>query len=290
MTKATTKTKEAQPDLLGAPQQAPAPKPPAKSGHGPKKKAEASTAVAVHKPAEPRSLLAVIAEASANPNIDVAKMKELLAFKREIEREEKERVLDEAIAAVKAELPDMVNAGSWNRHTKSWWARYEQVSKVIDPIIRKHGLVLSYGMSDSPITDHYRVFCDVTHVASGGKRRYFVDGPSDAAGAKGGGTKSPIQGVKSTITYLQRALKCMVFDVVVGREDRDGQGNAPEAISDEQAETIISICAEKGIDRATFEKAFQSSVEDLPATRYKDVLARLKAAPVKQKASDAQDS
>lgn len=252
----------------------------------------ASTAVAVHQPQQPRSLMEVIAEASANPNIDVVKMKELLAFKREMEREERDAVLDEAIAAVKAELPEMLTAGSWNKHTKSWWARYEQISKAVDPIIRKHGLVLSYGMAESPVDNHYRVVCDVTHVASRGKRRYFIDGPSDAAGAKGGGTKSPIQGVKSTITYLQRALKCMIFDVIVGREDRDGQGNAPEAISDEQVEQIIAICADKGIDRAMFEKAFQvSEIESIPVTRFQDVLARLKAAPKQQskkKESDAQ--
>jgi len=284
-----TKTATKQPELFAPAKEAPKAKPPAKT-EKPKAK-KPSTAIAVADPQRPRSLMEVIAEASANPNIDVAKMKELLAFKREMEREERDAVLDEAIAAVKAELPEMLTAGSWNKHTKSWWARYEQVSKAVDPIIRKHGLVLSYGMAESPIDNHYRVVCDVTHVASRGKRRYFIDGPSDAAGAKGGGTKSPIQGVKSTITYLQRALKCMIFDVIVGREDRDGQGNAPEAISDEQVEQILAICSEKSIDRATFEKAFGvSEVESIPVTRFQDVLARLKAAPKQQgkKSADAE--
>jgi hypothetical protein len=88
----------------------------------------------------------------------------------------------------------------------------------------------------------------------------------------------------------------MVFDVQILGADKDGNpvGVDPEAgaITEKQAEELLALCADKGIDLATFQKAFRvPKIEVLPAIRFEDVKARLKSAPKaeQKKASNAEE-
>lgn len=302
MTKAATKTKEAQPDLLGAPQEAPAPKPPAKAAKPKAEKKAASTAVAVHDPRaaqaqQPRSVLELCMMAAKDPTIPVDRLKAFLEMAEHEERKEAETLFDHAMIAAQAEMPS-IPRGSYNQHTKSWWAKLESISAKIDPIAKKHGFTLKYGVGEQRIEDHYHIYVDVTwtgSLASGKKasftKRYDADIGRDDKGPKGEGTKSLAQGAGSSITYGRRFLKCMVFDVQILGADKDGNpvGIEPDAglITEQQAEQILKLCAEKGIDAATFQKAFRvPKIEALPAARFEDVLARLKTAPQQKKKAD----
>lgn len=297
MTKTATKMKEAQPDLLGAPQEAPAPKPPAKAAKPTAEKKPASTAVAVHKPQptqQPRSVLELCMMAAKDPTIPVDRLQAFLDMAEHEERKEAETLFDHAMLAAQAEMPP-IPRGSYNQHTKSWWAKLESISAKIDPIAKKHGFTLKHGMADERVPNHYHLYVDVTWTGSlaSGKRasftkRYDADIGHDDKGPKGEGTKSLAQGSGSSITYGRRFLKCMVFDVQILGADKDGNpvGVDPEAglITEKQAEQILALCAEKGIDQAKFQKAFRvPRVDALPAVRFEDVLARLKTAPAQQK-------
>lgn len=235
------------------------------------------TAVAAHQPSPqsaPKTMLQVIAEAAANPLVDVQKMQALLTMRREEERAAQEIVFNDALRAAKLDMPT-VGANSVNSHTKSNWAKYEKVSKVCDPIIHRHGFVLSFGMSDSPLPEHYRIICDVSHEG-GYTKRYFLDGPADAVGAKGGGTKTPIQGVGSTITYLRRVLKGLIFDIIVDKEDDDGIGAAVNLIDDEQAKDLRAKMTAANITDAQFCSVYGlAKVEDLPAAKLANALDRI---------------
>lgn len=244
----------------------------------PKKAKKPGTAVAVHRPQEPKSLLQLASEIARDPKADVAKVKEVLLMIRDQERSVQERAFNSALYAVKEELPPIL-AASHNSHTKSNWARYEQVSRVADPIIRKHGFVLTFGMADSPIIDHYRVICDVAH-RDGFIRRYHLDAPSDAKGPKDGGTKSPVQGVISTATYLQRNLKCMIFDIIIAGKDNDG--NRQQAGADLRRigpEELAKLREElKGADVTDemFCETFKiAKIEELPLNKMETALARI---------------
>jgi len=220
--------------------------------------------------AAPRTLLEVCYEAARDKGVDLAKMKELLAMAREQELSQQEAVFNEALRAAKADLKPIV-ADSWNAHTKSKWAKYEKVSREVDPVIRAHGFALSFGMANSPIPDHYRVTCDVSH-SGGFLKQYFLDGPSDASGPKGGGSKTPVQGVGSTITYLRRILKCLIFDVVVGGEDADGN-RQQASITDEQAQELNVAMTEAKADFVKFCEHFGiDKLSDLPASRFKQAM------------------
>ena len=137
--------KERQPDLLGTAKDAPAPKLPAKAEKSPKP----SRAVAVLKPPAPMSRYELVASLAANPDVDASKMKELLGLLKEEERIEAERAYDEAMLAAQNDMPK-IPRNAYNKHTKSWWARIEQVSSICDPIIRKHNFTTNLDLGELP--------------------------------------------------------------------------------------------------------------------------------------------
>lgn len=242
----------------------------------PKAKAKAKkptgTAVAVHKPAQPRSLLEVCILAAQNPNMDPAKVREFLSMARDEEMRHAEREFDEAMLEAQKEMPK-VPRDAYNKHTKAWWARIEQVAAMCDPIIRKHGFTLSYGMSDSPLPEHYRVFADVTHRANkmSFTKRYSADYGMDVKGPKGEGTKSAAQGSTSVITTARRNIKLMIFDVHVLGIDRDGAPADRPAIDKDQLKELREKMKAANVDDEAFcgvfkiDKVEYLSVDQLPA-------------------------
>ncbi|MDE2103565.1 MAG: ERF family protein [Patescibacteria group bacterium] len=288
MTKTATKTKEAQPDLLGAPQEAPAPKPPAVAKPEKPKRGTASTAIAVHKPQGPQSDIALMIEAIRDPSFDPAKAKALCDLRdheedRALQRMKLQAEIDfnEALAAVKKRLPAVV--GPDRESDKNKYASLEKVSRTMDPIIAEHGFTISYGMAESSLDGYARITARLSRGLH--SRDYFVDFPSGAhKSPTGKELMTPVQGVGVLISYARRYLKLMIFDVVIGNEDIDGGASMAGLITEKQAEQILSLCAEKGIDQAKFQRAFRvPRVDALPAVRFEDVLARLKTAPAQQK-------
>lgn len=294
----TAKTATREPELFTPAKEAPASKPPATRTKQAKRGTATKGAVVVHEPKpsapmqQPRSVLELCMMAAKDPSIPTDRVKAFLEMAEAEERKEAEVLFDHAMLAAQAEMP-AVPRDSFNKHTRSWWARIESVSAKIDPVAKKHGFTLKYGVGDQRIEDHYHLYVDVTwtgELASGKRasftKRYDADIGRDDKGPKGEGTKTLAQGAGSSITYGRRFLKCMVFDVLVLGMDKDGNPAGADdggAITDKQAGELKSLCAEKGIDLATFQRAFRvDAVEALPAIRFDDVKARLKTAPKAQ--------
>lgn len=262
--------KRARRGVQGGYQPQPGPKPqlPA-TGSGVRKP---STAVAVHKPEPPKTLLQMIAEAARDPAVDVQKMKELLAIKREEDALVAERHFNEALADAQKDMPRVTRDAKSDKHR---YVRLETVTKVLDPIIALHRFSLSFGMSDSPIEQHYRVTATLSHVA-GHKREYFIDLPADTKGAKGGENKTPVQGIGSTISYARRYLTLMIFNVAVQNEDDDGRGGKSEPITEDQLNELNVAMTTAKADLTKFCEHFGiDALPDLPASRFAGAMKML---------------
>ena len=277
--KSATAVKE-QPALFAEPQTA---KPIAKVEPKPKKTGS-KLAVVTN---QPRTLIERLREISDAKDVVLAR--EILAMIRSEEDRVAERAFNVAMLAVQSAIPP-IKRNSFNKHTKSWWAKLETISKIADPIIHKHGFSLSYGTETSPLPEHYRIICDVSH-RDGHRRRYDLDVGMDSKGPKGEGNKSLAQGSISSTTYARRGLKCMIFDIVIEGMDNDGNAQEPRQatvidqpsdpivlINDNQAETLVELIESKGRTRAAFCKSWQiDKVGDLPAIDYQTAVEKLKA-------------
>ena len=88
------------------------------------------------------------------------------------------------------------------------------------PIYTKHGISLSFDTADGAPLDYVRIVC---YVSKGGfSRTYHVDMPADGKGAKGGDVMTKTHATGSAISYGQRYLLKMIFNVSTGEADDDG--------------------------------------------------------------------
>lgn len=212
------------------------------------------------------SMLETIQAAALNPDVDTEKMNALLDMQERIVDKNSESAFNISMVKVQKEMPQ-IEKESNNRQTNSKYAKLEHIDKVITPIFTSHGFALMFGTGDSPLREHIRITCDTLHE-QGHSKHSFYDIPIDDKGIKGTVNKTQPHASASSITYGQRILKCLIFNVQLA-EDIDGNIANVEWVSEKQVANINALLIEVGADKVKFLKWLQfESVEDMPANQY----------------------
>jgi hypothetical protein len=173
---------------------------------------------------EANALIAAIERAARDPSVDIVKLKELFAMRKEIAREIAEAAFNQAMSDCQKEMRPIA-ADADNPQTRSKYASYAQLDRALRPIYTKHGFSISYDEADSPKADHVRVLAYVAHNG-GFTRTYRRDMVADGKGAKGGDVMTKTHATGAAHSYGSRYLLKGIFNVAVGEDDRDG--NAPK--------------------------------------------------------------
>jgi hypothetical protein len=252
--------------------------------------------------AAPSSLLDIILLAGSDPNFDVAKFRSLVEIQREEQdrqdaREDRQSELgaEAAFWAAMAQVQEQmipVRARIENTQTRSVYADYAAMDRMLRPIYAPSGFALSYGEEDSPKADHVRVFCVVTHTErETGKprrshvRKYHVDMPSDGKGARGGDVMSKTHASMSAFTYGQRGLLKMIFNIAVSKDDDGNAAGAkvaeaprlPGTISAAQADEIRTMLDESGLSsRAFLQRINLKRIEDVGTEHFSKAVALIR--------------
>lgn len=220
---------------------------------------------------EPTALIAVIERAARDPSIDIDKMERLLAMQEKIFAKQAEAEFNAAMALCQAEMPQ-IRAVSENEHTHSLYAALMHIDRDIRPIYTKHGFALSFGTIDCPLAEHFRQTCLVSHRA-GHSRPYQADLPIDMTGAKGNQNKTGIQGFGSTMSYGQRYMTKLVFNIVIASEDNDGNG---ATLGPGQIETIRKAMKEARTSESQFLEFWRiGSLEKMPVFNFPVIMDML---------------
>lgn len=211
-------------------------------------------------------ILSVIARAAKDPNVDVDKMERLFAMQERVLARDAEQRFNEAMAAAQKEMPQIKRGGK-NATTNSTYAELDAMSEAMLPVIAKHGFSLSFGTDVSPLPNHYRVTCDVSHIG-GHTRTYNADVPADLTGMKGTPNKTSTHAFGSTLSYGRRYLKMLIFDVAT--TDDDGRASSSgEKITDGQLTTLETLLADGGGDKIKFCRFYKiNSMGELPMTKF----------------------
>ena len=233
--------------------------------------AEVVEAPTIAAPVDP--MLAMIERVAMNPDADIAKMRELLAMRREEEDRHREVEFNAAVADAQREMQPVVT-NAYNEQTRSKYARLEAISRAIDPIVSKHGFGKSFGQADCPKDDHLRITLELTH-RSGFAKHYHLDVPIDGAGMAGKINKTKTHALGSTMSYGRRYLKLMAFDIATGDDD-DGNAAGSEYITEAQVTELQELLAAHGVNERDF-LAF-AKIENLgmiPAKKFTGAKAAL---------------
>lgn len=153
--------------------------------------------------------------------LDPQTLRELLEIQRTWEAGEAKRAYTRALVDLKKDLPTII---ARDREVKFGNTRYTHASlarvmEVITGPLTMHGFSLAWepGTSGDTVT----VTCRLTH-AGGHSESATVSGPVDKMGSK-----SPAQGVASTITLLSRYTALAVLGIATA--DMEEPGRAPLA-------------------------------------------------------------
>lgn len=226
--------------------------------------------------ARPVTVLDIVAQlargGNAPANIDT--IERLMALRERETAQVREQAFNAAMTLAQSEMRP-VAADANNPQTRSKYASYLALDRAMRPIYTQHGFGLSFNTEPATSPDFIRVICDVSH-RDGHTRRYQVDMPADGKGAKGGDVMTKTHAVGAAMTYGQRYLLKMIFNIAIGEDDDGNRNGGGETITPEQVETLQAAINEVGADVAAFRKFFKiETLPELPAARYTEAVQML---------------
>lgn len=201
---------------------------------------------------------------------NVELFREATAFIRDSEIAAARKAFNNALADTRAELP-LIERNQQVPGDKGYW--HEDLAQVVDtvtPILSKHGLFhrwKTHGKPGEPIT----VICVLSH-RDGHQEENEISFSADTADGR-----TPIQNVKSAITYFERVTLMASLGLASRKGDDDGRGAAPAAeyvppegsITAEQAEFLRGELKAKGASEIAFLASIKEKrIDAIPATKY----------------------
>ena len=226
---------------------------------------------------EASNVLQVISRAAADPSVDIEKLERLLAMQERIVAKHAESEFNAALNAAQAEI-STIAADAENPQTRSRYATYAKLDKVLRPIYTRHGFSLSFDETDSPKPDHIRVLAILAH-RGGHSHTYQKDMPADGKGAKGGDVMTKTHAAGAAASYGMRYLLKGIFNVAIGEEDRDGNELTDQpCVTEGQVANLQALIEEVGADKARFLRYLKvASLGEIYAQNYSSAVKLLES-------------
>ena len=227
-------------------------------------------------PASPQSLspLSILSNA-VDKGANIETIERLVALHNQMEEREAKASFDEAMNAAQKEM-EPVRTNAENPQTRSRYATYKAIDKIMRPIYTRHGFSLSFNTEDTANEAVVKIVC---YVARGKyERKYQLVMPSDGKGARGGDVMTKTHATGAALTYGKRYLLCDIFNIVIG-DDKDG--NVYES-SGEKIEWI-----QNAKDRAELKRIYQDAYAEAEKVGDKDAMLAIIAAKNKRYAEVA---
>ena len=225
-------------------------------------------------------------EIALEKGASLEQLEKLMELKERHEANEARKAFSAAMSAFRAEVPTIeknavVDYTFNGKRTNYRHASLDHITSKINPVLGKHELTFSWEteQADGRITVH----CDVSHVM-GHKQRTTLSAAPDESGGK-----NSVQGIGSTVSYLQRYTLTSALGLATGGQDDDAQSVVePQFITDEQIAEIHGLLKSTNSDTDAFLKAMggAESVELLPASLYKRAMNALKKKAAKMMESE----
>lgn len=237
-------------------------------------------------------LLAIIERVACDPAADIAKMRELLELRVSLQAAEAKRQFGIAMSAAQEEM-EPVRSDCHNKQTHSNYASYPALDRALRPIYTKHGFALTFDTVPGAPDGEVHIICDATHNA-GHERRYHLEMSADGKGAKGGDVMTRTHATGAALTYGQRYLLKMIFNIAVENDDDGNKAAKPKEpvkpnepsgfINDQQTQTVLDLIARVGADTRRFCEFLKiDGVALLPASQYQRAIDALNAFAQQQK-------
>ena len=203
---------------------------------------------------------------------NVAALKELHAMHIDQEERNAKKAFAMAFRAMQAELPPIIPTKivpDKNGNTKFKYAPYDELMRIVGPIMQKHGFAPSFStkFNEGRVTSVCTLIHDDGHERTNEYSVRIGSGPP-------GATESQADGAANQ--YAQRGALCDALNIVIqGRDNEAKDLGAPVTFA--QSESLRQRVYEtKSDERAFLKFAGAQTFETIPSTRYAELDAFLK--------------
>ena len=224
--------------------------------------------------------MGVVERAISNPSISEERILIAIEFRHRLQAEYAEKCFNVAMAQMQPKLPIIeknstieIKDKSGNVIQKTPFADWNDINKVIVPILSEHGFSINFLVGTAE-DGKVKLTTEVRHI-EGHKMTTTVYEARDTSGSK-----NNTQGLGSTVTYLRRYTGVPMLNITsLAPEEKDTDGNQPvEMIDAEKVKTINDLLAKTKSDETIFLSHFGiPSVAEMPTAKYEDAIKALKA-------------
>jgi hypothetical protein len=218
-------------------------------------------------------IMAVIARAATDPNVDIDKMERLLEMQERVIARNAKASYFSALADMQPNLPVIEEHGGIkdrNGNVQSTYALWEDVNEAIRPILVQYGFALSFKVRR---TEGEIITTGILSHRDGHSEETELSLPTDTSGSK-----NAVQAVGSSTSYGKRYTAFALLNITSKGEDDDGdKGGRPASVNAQQLETLLGLADAVAADKGKFCAIFKvPSLRDLPATKYDEAVRRLR--------------
>jgi hypothetical protein len=242
-------------------------------------KEKPAQAVAVQQSAPPAvmsesvALLEMIERAARDPQVDIAKMRELMAMRKEVLSDRARVAYSAALSAMQLELPVIGRRGTIELSTSKpnpKYALWEDINEAIKPVLAKHGFALSFRIGKE--ADRVVVTGILSH-AEGHAEETTMSLPVD-----NGPGRNAVQSVGSSTSYGKRYTASALLNLTSRGEDDDGKAADNTPITEAQLQELIALADDVGADKIKFCKYLKvAALAEVPARRFQEAMDALEA-------------
>lgn len=195
-------------------------------------------------------IMQFIRHAVSDPSVDVGKLRELLAIHKEVRTDAAVVSFNRALHIAQSEMPSVEKRGTVTLGSNKGsyaFATWEDMDKVLRPIMDRHGFSLSFDMQQ-------RVGDGGGAIITG--TLSHVDGHSKSASIPlaldSGPGRNATQAMGSTMSYGRRYCAEMLFNIVRKGIDDDGKLGGTKFIGEDEVTELVDLCKEAGREESTF--------------------------------------
>lgn len=233
---------------------------------------------------EAGGLMAVIAQAARDPNVDVDKLERLMGLYERMEAKSAREQFTVALAEMQPELPVITERGEIRNNAQevqSRYARWEDINDAVRPVLHKHGFALNFRTGAA--ADGKIAVTGVLSHRAGHSEETTIALTHDSSGSKNG-----VQAIGSSVSYGKRYTAIALLNITSRApqdQDDDGEtaGMSPAVAA---AKAAIELC-ETGAELALWKRENEPGIRKL-APKDADAVVRLynaRAKKLKQAAS-----
>lgn len=221
----------------------------------------------------------------------VETLTQLMNLQERWEANQARKAFDEAMAAVKANMPKIVKSKRVDYTTSKGRTNYQyedlaSIMTQIGPVLSAHGLSVRYRTSAEP-NHPITVTCIISHRLGHSEENTLMAGKDDS------GNKNSIQAIGSTVTYLQRYTLKAALGLAAAADDDGGKADETtedaETITEAQASVIRELIEKAALDTDVFCKRWQvEAITEIPMGKFNEVVRSLRAriAAIEEKAKN----